>query len=75
MELNFRKQIKSTNLDLLKPLLEMNIKSVDVINATSKFLEVSMKLMSKKEIKNFTDGGFKIVDKGNKRKTLVFNGK
>ncbi len=72
--LNFRKKTFSTTNFLLNSLNEVNIKSVDIINATPKYLEVSMKKLTKKQIKSFTDNGFKIVDKGNKRQTLVFNG-
>lgn len=74
MKLKFRKRPFETTNELLNSLNEVKVKSVDIINATPQFLEVSMKALNKKEIKSFVDCGFKIVEKGNEKQTLVFNG-
>ena len=74
MEISFRKRPIKTSNTILMSLAEVKVKSIDIIDCTPTYLSVSIRNLSKKEVKSFVENGFKLVDAGNKRQILVFNG-
>ena len=80
MKIRIHKCNGGTTSDLLQVLNDVKAKNVSILSLNEKFISVSMKGLSKKEITSFEDAGFKIVLSGkdinnNDVSQLVYNGK
>ncbi len=75
MVIFFRKPIFETTTKVIETLADVEAKRVEVISIDKEVLKLSLVGLTKKEITNFLNNGFELVELAPKKNILVYDSK